>query len=758
MVDGKSALIIANSHYQDPDLRQLVAPAYDAQALARVLESPAIGGFEVRTLLDKPAQEVSQEIEKFFLNRRRGDLLLLYFSGHGIKDDDGLLYFATTDTHLIEHGRPLRSSAVSAEFVKDVMRCSKSRRQILVLDCCYSGAFASALLAKGDKSVGIKERFAEGRGMVVITASDALQYSFEGNKVEGEAQRSVFTRTLVEGIETGKADLNHDGEISLDELYEYVYEHVSDQTPEQRPKKWDLDIEGKILLAHSPTLTPADLPPELLHAIASPLTRVRQGAVEELGILLHGPHKGLALAAQHALMSLKDDDSRRIAAAAEALLPRPSAAPAAVEPPVAPPSVKETPLPPPIKAPLQPAATAAPAKSTAPPRVVEIKQAPDHKIVHLEQVVPAELPPPPPFTHREEAPQPPIPPALHKVTEIKQAPELKAAHIDIPPPVAPASAPQDITPATNELRVVPPAKAAAQMAEISKFCTRCGNSLRGTETFCTKCGQAQKTATQKIGKPWKLWKLLILIVVGLWLLGTLVAVFSRDNQPRSEPAPQPTSTPAAAMPSPVTTAPAATLPAPLPAASPEAGIYAPAPTTLSDPKNRIKPHGTSRDFPELMKSIPAPVVIETNGAVCADPAAPCTSLYKFRDNELSFRLPDQFKLLNSYSSATFYAIILKSLPAVDNGPSAPCTQGIVPEPERQRIQAIFPRQKVFTSTSGCYMTPVWYTNTNTAYNFVAVYAGESAAQAQAALAKVRATGQFPGANVREMQVVLRPTG
>lgn len=599
MVNGKSALVIANSHYQDPDLRQLVAPAYDAEALARVLGNPAIGAFEVKTLLDKPAREVSEEIEKFFLNRRRGDLLLLYFSGHGIKDDDGLLYFATADTRLIEHGRPLRSSAVSADFVKDVMRCSKSRRQVLVLDCCYSGAFASALLAKGDKSVGIKERFAEGRGMVVITASDALQYSFEGDKVEGEAQRSVFTRTLVEGIETGRADLNHDGEISLDELYEYVYEHVSDQTPEQRPKKWDLDIEGKILLAHSPTLTPADLPPELLHAIASPLTRVRHGAVEELGILLRGPHKGLALAAQHALMSLKDDDSRRIVAAAEHLLSLPSAtpvavplaAPVAVEPPVAPPSIKETPLLPPIKVPLQPAATAAPAKSTPPPKVVEIKQAPEHKVVHLEQVVPAELPPPPSaFTPQKEAPQPSIPPALHKVIEIKQAPDLKEAQVDIPPPVSPASAPQAITPPPNELRVVQTAKAPAQMAEIGKFCTRCGNTLRGTETFCTRCGQAQKPATQKMAKPWKLWKLLVLIFVGLPLLIMLITGFWSANQPSSEPAPQPTSTPAAAMPSPVTTAPAATLPARLP--SPKGVTSAPTPSTLSDIKSRVQTPST----------------------------------------------------------------------------------------------------------------------------------------------------------------------
>ena len=94
MPETKSALIVANWEYQDTDLRQLVAPANDAEALARILRDPKTCGFEVTTLLNRSSRDVSEEIERFFLNRRRDDLLLLYFSCHGIKDDDGLLYFA----------------------------------------------------------------------------------------------------------------------------------------------------------------------------------------------------------------------------------------------------------------------------------------------------------------------------------------------------------------------------------------------------------------------------------------------------------------------------------------------------------------------------------------------------------------------------------------------------------------------------------------------------------------------------------------
>lgn len=148
--------------------------------------------------------------------------------------------------------------------------------------------------------------------------------------------------------------------------------------------------------------------------------------------------------------------------------------------------------------------------------------------------------------------------------------------------------------------------------------------------------------------------------------------------------------------------------------------------------------------------------IHTNGSVCGDPSGPCKNPYQFQDNNLSFHLPQQLTWQNNYYSAKFYAVILKSKPAVvDNGPdSGACEQGIVPEAERQRIQAIFPTHKVFTSTFGCYMTDVWYLNTDNAYNFVAVYAGESLVDAKSLLAKVKATGQFPEANIRKTQVVL----
>jgi hypothetical protein len=315
----RSALIVASDQYSDPGLRRLRAPASDAQALEAVLRDPGIGGFQVRTLLNEPAHKVNLAVEEFFADRQLDDLLLLHFSCHGVKDEGGELYFATSNTIL----RRLGATAVAAEFVNRRMSRSRSRRVVLLLDCCYAGAFERGMTARAGTEVGIEAQFG-GRGRAVITASSAMEYAFEGDELADarELAPSVFTSALVEGLDTGEADRDQDGLVALDELYDYVYDKVRATTPNQTPGKWMFGVQGDLYIARRarPVTTPAPLPPELQQAIDSPFAAVRAGAVQELARLLQGRHAGLALAAKLTLERLTNDDSRTVAAAATAAL------------------------------------------------------------------------------------------------------------------------------------------------------------------------------------------------------------------------------------------------------------------------------------------------------------------------------------------------------------------------------------------------------------------------------------------------------
>src|SRR5262245_59154707 len=124
MAGTRSALIVATDRYDDPDISQLDAPRQDAEALARALSDAKIGGFEVTTRINAQAHVVRREIEAFFGDRERDDTLLLYFSGHGMKDADGHLHFIASDTHR----KLLQSTGIAAAFVNEVMRRSRSRQ------------------------------------------------------------------------------------------------------------------------------------------------------------------------------------------------------------------------------------------------------------------------------------------------------------------------------------------------------------------------------------------------------------------------------------------------------------------------------------------------------------------------------------------------------------------------------------------------------------------------------------------------------
>jgi hypothetical protein len=321
---ARTALIVANAEYDNEGLRQLVAPVADAEALARVLGDREVGGFDVRVVRDEPAHVVEGEIEELFSEARPDDVLLLHFSCHGLKSESGELYLAARNT------RPNRlgSTAVSADFVQRCMRSSRSRSIVLLLDCCYGGAFSQGVRVRAAGDVNVLDSFSGGRlgggrGRAVITASSAMEYAFEGDQLTDDhsPRPSMFTSALVEGLSTGDADRDEDGWVSLNELYDYVFDHVREQNPNQMPSR-DVEMQGELYLARRsrPVATPARLPAELQQAIDHPLAGVRAGAVNELVALHRGRHAGLALAAKVALEHLADDDSRTVAAAATAAL------------------------------------------------------------------------------------------------------------------------------------------------------------------------------------------------------------------------------------------------------------------------------------------------------------------------------------------------------------------------------------------------------------------------------------------------------
>ena len=278
MADGRRvALLITNSVYDDSRLAGLTTPDADGTGLADILKEPEICGFdEVELLQNSNSGIVRLAIANFYRNRKRDDLLLLYFSGHGVLDNDRQLYLAVKDTS--SDSALIKANGVSAAYVNGLIDNCRSRRQIVMLDCCHSGAFARGSKAANSHRVNTGDAFDHnGYGTYVITATDTLQYAWEGDKLEGRYERSLFTHHVVEGLRTGAADIDRSGQITIEDLYQYVHDRVredGDGVRKQTPTRWTDDQRGALIVARNPALIKAPPPPQYQGEIS--LAQMRQ--------------------------------------------------------------------------------------------------------------------------------------------------------------------------------------------------------------------------------------------------------------------------------------------------------------------------------------------------------------------------------------------------------------------------------------------------------------------------------------------------
>jgi branched-chain amino acid transport system substrate-binding protein len=219
----KFALLIGVSECSS-GFKPLHCPANGVKALHDILINPEIGGFipsQVTVLNNPSVSEMQASVAELFSGCSSHDLVLLYFTGHGITDEKGDFFFTTRETRKHENGSLNRGTTVPARFVRDEMSNCHSRRQIAILDCCFSGAFPDGVLAMDDQAVNVKQQLG-GEGRAILTAATSTQYALEQ---EGQ-DLSVYTRYLVKGLETGEAAPSEHQLIRVGDLHNYIHSQL----------------------------------------------------------------------------------------------------------------------------------------------------------------------------------------------------------------------------------------------------------------------------------------------------------------------------------------------------------------------------------------------------------------------------------------------------------------------------------------------------------------------------------------------------
>lgn len=241
MSGERHAVLIASSTYDDDKLPNLRCPGQDVDGLDQVLRAPEHGGFTSRKILkDRPHHEVLLGLNLALKTASKDDFVLIYFSGHGKQDAASRLYLCTPNT-VVE---ALEATSVPVQSIREYVDVSPCRRIAIILDCCFSGAAGKAF-AKG--SVGDQLQLVSGgRGTYVMAASTGIQSAME----KEQDRYSLFTKHIIGGIESGEADQNSDGLVTMDELYKYVHRRVVDEGS-QEPEQWGIQLRGELYLARS---------------------------------------------------------------------------------------------------------------------------------------------------------------------------------------------------------------------------------------------------------------------------------------------------------------------------------------------------------------------------------------------------------------------------------------------------------------------------------------------------------------------------
>lgn len=241
--DVRLALLVGNQRGWSGDPLLRYALKGDLRPMAKELRRI---GFRVIRLENQNADALRRALElvkKRLQRRPTVTTFLFYYSGHADKS-----YF-----HLGPMGRRPFSYH---EFRRRFYRL-RSLRRIAIIDACYSGQIVREFGSERRYRTLLQRGFPKGvrgqrkpnliqllrpsqgheKGLRVIGSSRFLSWEIRRYRA------SVFTHHLLQGLQ-GVADLNRDGKISLDELFDFARQSVYRDTG-QRPQQYKQVLEGE---------------------------------------------------------------------------------------------------------------------------------------------------------------------------------------------------------------------------------------------------------------------------------------------------------------------------------------------------------------------------------------------------------------------------------------------------------------------------------------------------------------------------------
>ena len=251
----RRALIIGIEKYRH--VSRLEGPVNDALQMASFLtEHTGFQENDIRLLLDEDATRTNilASVKNWLIaETTSGDEVFLFFSGHGFYqpdtngDEDDQRDETLVPVDVSVDNRTI-NGMITDDEISVLMKQLSGRQVQVIIDACHSGTSTRGTIGDwryvktprlpdgtplqvartrgvgGVSGVTNESFLASGNSdMIIWTAVRAEQKALIDQEADHD-RGSVFTRRFLWGVRDKKADLNRDGNVTVKELYGYVYE------------------------------------------------------------------------------------------------------------------------------------------------------------------------------------------------------------------------------------------------------------------------------------------------------------------------------------------------------------------------------------------------------------------------------------------------------------------------------------------------------------------------------------------------------
>ncbi|MEO0778001.1 MAG: caspase family protein, partial [Bacteroidota bacterium] len=167
---------------------------------------------QIRVLVDDDAtrENIIKSMRQLFLQADDNDVVMVYFSGHGLPgsflpfDFDGF------------------NNKLYHDDIKQVFEETNAKHKLCLADACHSGTMLAMRAPLNRTLQNYYEAFENSSGgTALLLSSKGDEYSLEDMGL----RQGIFSHFLIRGLK-GEADLNRDKIISVQELYDFVSQKV----------------------------------------------------------------------------------------------------------------------------------------------------------------------------------------------------------------------------------------------------------------------------------------------------------------------------------------------------------------------------------------------------------------------------------------------------------------------------------------------------------------------------------------------------